>query len=290
MKRDLYQSVTDRIVAQLEAGTLPWVKSWSEAGSSIPMNAVSNRPYSGINVLLFWMSMNAGYGRPRYLTFKQALEAGGHVRKGEHGTRVYYFKQLTIKDRQTEEEKQIPMLREYTVFNVSQCEGLPDHVVTGTDRQTPKNQDEREADADAFIKAVGADFREGTGIPCYVPSKDFISMPPFASFKDRTSFYGVAFHELTHWTGAKHRLDRDFKGRFGTRAYAAEELVAELGASFLSAEFGLDTVSQSASYLASWIELCKDDPRAIFTAASKASAAAAYLRELAIAEPAAIAA
>ena len=279
MKRDLYQTVTDKIVAQMESGTMPWEKAWSVTGSSIPMNATTDRPYSGINVLLFWASAEAGYARPRFLTFKQALNAGGNVRKGEHGHKVYFYKQLTVKDKASGEERDVPMLREYTVFNVAQCENLPDSVANG-EYVAPRNQDQREADADAFIQSTGADFREGTGVPCYVPSKDFISLPAFSAFNSRQAFYATSFHELTHWTGPKHRLDRDLSGRFGQHAYALEELVAELGAAFLCAEFGFDVVSRSASYLDHWIKACKENPRAIFTAASKASKAAEYLRGL----------
>jgi antirestriction protein ArdC len=205
MKRDLYQTVTDRIVAQMETGTMPWEKAWSSTGSALPMNAVTERPYSGINVVLFWMAQDAGYAKPRYLTFKQALDAGGNVRKGEHGTKVYYFKQLTVADKASGEEKQIPMLREYTVFNVAQCENLPEKIVHGS-KFVQRNQDEREADADCFIRATGADFREGAGVPCFVPSKDFISMPPFAAFNSKPDFYATSFHELTHWTGARAGL------------------------------------------------------------------------------------
>lgn len=283
MKRDLYSDVTARILQSMEAGVMPWDRPW-RANASIPMNAVTERPYSGVNVLLFWLSADQGYSRPRYLTFNQAKAAGGNVRKGEHGTKVYFFKQLTVADRASGEDKQIPMLREYTVFNVAQCDNLPDSITNG-EYVAPLNQDQRESLADRFIQSTGADFREGTGKPCYVPSKDFISMPSFDAFKSQTSFYSVAFHELTHWTGAKHRLDRDFSGRFGTQAYAAEELVAELGAAFINAEFGFDNEAQNATYIDGWIKLLKSDSRAIFTAASKASKAAEYLRGLAIAEP-----
>lgn len=284
MTRDLYSDVTARILQSMEAGVMPWQRSWQATGSSMPMNAISERPYSGVNVLLFWMSADQGYARPRYLTFNQAKAAGGNVRKGEHGTRVYFFKQLTAADKANGEAKTIPLLREYTVFNVAQCEGLPLEIMNG-EYAAPLNQDQREALADRFIASTGADFREGTGVPCYVPSKDFISMPGFAQFKGKPQFYSTAFHELTHWTGAKHRLDRDFTGRFGTQAYAAEELVAELGAAFINAEFGFDNTQSNAAYLANWIMLLKSDSRAIFTAASKASKAAEYLRGLAIAEP-----
>lgn len=284
MKRDLYADVTARILQSMEAGVMPWQRSWQSGGSSMPMNAVTERPYSGVNVLLFWMSADQGYARPRYLTFKQAQAIGGSVRKGEHGTRVYFFKQLTVADRASGEDKTIPMLREYTVFNVAQCDGLPNEIANGAN-VAPLNQDQREALADRFIASTGADFREGTGVPCYVPSKDFIGIPAFAQFKGQPQFYSTAFHELTHWTGAKHRLDRDFSGRFGTQAYAAEELVAELGAAFINAEFGFDNTTSNAAYLANWITLLKSDSRAIFTAASKASKACEYLRGLAIAEP-----
>jgi antirestriction protein ArdC len=289
MRRDLYQDVTDKIVAAMQSGTMPWQRDWSIAGSAVPMNAISERPYSGINVLLFWMSADKGYARPRYLTFKQAKEAGGTVRAGEHGTKIYFYKQLVIRDKAaapgeiSSADRTIPMLREYTVFNVSQCDGLPDRVANG-ETAAPRNQDEREAMADDFIKSTGADFREGVGAPYYVPSKDFISIPAFASFNSRPAFYATAFHELTHWTGAKSRLDRDLSTRFGEHGYALEELVAEIGAAFLCAEFGFDVVSRSAAYLEGWLKAIKDNPRAIFTAASKASKAAEYLRGLAIAD------
>jgi antirestriction protein ArdC len=256
-----------------------------------PSNAVTNRPYSGSNVILLWLARGRGYATPRFLTFKQALEAGGHVRKGEQGTKVYFVKNLQVKDGDGDEAESrlIPMLREYTVFNVGQCEGLPDSIRAGKPMRV-RNPDTRDVLADEFLRSTGADIREGHGEACYVPSHDFISMPAFAAFKGADHFYNVAFHELTHWTGHKARLDRDLKNRFGTRAYGAEELVAELGAAFLSAEFGFDGDVRNAGYIATWIELLKSDKRAFFTAASKASKAADYLRGLALAEPAAVAA
>lgn len=294
MKRDLYQTITDQIVAKLEAGTLPWVKGWSTAGagSMLPMNAVTERPYSGINVLLYWASAECGWARPRFLTFKQAKDAGGHVRKGEKGMPLYFFKQLEVADKDAPEGKRtVPMLRQYTVFNVDQCDGLPDRVVHGKPAPV-RNMDERLALADQFVKATGADFREGAGKPCYVPSKDFITVPAFAAFKDVPEYYAATFHELVHWTGHASRLDRDMKGRFDTDAYAMEELVAELGAAFLCAEFGLDAAHDNqASYLAGWIKRLKADNRAIFTVSSRAQAAANFLRDAAnAAAPLAIAA
>ena len=290
--KDLYADVSARIVAELERGAAPWVKPWSAtAGQNVPQNAVTDRPYSGCNVILLWLARDRGWATPRFLTFKQALEAGGHVRKGEHGTKVYFVKQLEVKDGDSEEAETrlVPMMREYTVFNVDQCEGLPDSVRAGKPMRV-RNPDTRDVLADDFLRSTGADIREGHGEAYYVPSHDFISMPAFAAFKGADHFYNVAFHELTHWTGHKARLDRDLKNRFGSRDYAAEELVAELGAAFLSAEFGFDGDVRNAGYIATWIDLLKSDKRAFFTACSKASKAADYLRGLALAEPTATAA
>jgi antirestriction protein ArdC len=288
MKRDLYAEVSARIVAELQAGAAPWVKPWSASpGANTPCNAVSNRPYSGCNVVLLWMAQGAGYRTPRFLTFKQALELGGNVRKGEHGTKVYFVKQLQLRDTGADDEaatRLVPMMREYTVFNVDQCENLPDSI-TAAKTMRVRNPDTRDELADAFLHSIGADIREGHGEACYVPSRDFISMPAFAGFKGADHFYNVAFHELTHWTAHKSRLDRDLKNRFGSRQYAAEELIAELGAAFLCAEFGFDGDVRNAGYIANWIELLKADKRAFFTACSQATKAADYLRGLALAEP-----
>jgi antirestriction protein ArdC len=168
---------------------------------------------------------------------------------------------------------------------VDQCDGLPESVTAGKPMRA-RNPDTRDELADAFLQSTGADIREGHGEAYYVPSRDFISVPAFAGFKGADRFYHVAFHELTHWTGHKSRLDRDLKNRFGCRDYAAEELVAELGAAFLCAEFGFDGDLRHAGYIASWIELLNADKRAFFTACSQASKAADYLRGLALAEPA----
>jgi antirestriction protein ArdC len=232
------------------------------------------------------------YRTPRFLTFKQALELGGHVRKGARGTKVYFVKQLQVRDDRADGEaptRLVPMMREYIVFNVDQCDGLPDRVTAGKPARV-RNPDARDALADEFLRSTGADVREGYGEAYYVPSQDFIYMPAFEAFKGADQFYGVAFHELSHWTGHKTRLDRDLKNRFGSRAYAAEELIAELGAAFLCAEFGFDGDLRHAGYIATWIDLLKADRRAFFTACSQASKAADYLRGMALAEPADVAA
>jgi antirestriction protein ArdC len=293
MKRDLYAEVSGRIVAELERGAAPWVKPWSAtAGMNTPCNAVTNRPYSGCNVVLLWMARAAGYRAPRFVPYKQALELGGHVRKGERGTKVYFVKQLQVRDKDSDNESAtriVPMLREYTVFNVDQCENLPARVVT-LGNTKPRNPDERDETIGQFMACSGADIREGSGEAYYRPSDDFISLPRFQDFKSAAHFYGTAFHELGHWTGHKSRLDRNFCQRFGDRAYAAEELVAELCAAFLCAEFSFDGDLRHAGYIQSWIGLLKHDCRAFFTACSKAQAAADYLRGLALREQPAIAA
>jgi antirestriction protein ArdC len=292
VNRDLYAEVSTRIIKELERGAAPWVKPWSAtAGQNVPQNAVTSRPYSGCNVILLWLARNRGWQTPRFLTFKQAIEAGGNVRKGEHGTKVYFVKQLQIKDGNGEEAdtRLIPMMREYSVFNVDQCENLAECIKAGKPMRV-RNPDTRDALGDEFLASTGADIREGHGEACYVPSRDFISLPAFEAFKGADHFYNVAFHELTHWTGHKSRLDRDLKHRFGERAYAAEELVAELGAAFLAAEFSFDGDVRNAGYIATWIELLKADKRAFFTSCNRASKAADYLRGLALAEPAEIAA
>jgi antirestriction protein ArdC len=293
MKRDLYADVTRRILAELEAGAAPWIKPWSQTpGMNHPHNAATGRPYSGCNVVLLWMAAKAGYSTPRYLTFKQALELGGNVRRGERGTKVYFVKQLEVRgkaDDGTEATRMVPMLREYTLFNIEQCEYLPNRIVNPAPK-APRNRDARDAIADEFLAASKADIREGAGEAYYAPGADFISMPAFQAFKNADCFYATAFHELGHWTGHQLRLDRTLGKRFGDRAYAAEELVAELTAAYLCAEFDMDGDLRHAGYIAHWIELLKADTRAFFTAASKAQAAADYLRRLALADPAQLAA
>ena len=207
------------------------------------------------------------------------------MRNGERGTKVYFVKHLRITEGESEAEAErlVPMMREYTVFNVAQCEDLPASIVDGKPARV-RNPDARDALADDFLGSIGADIREGHGEAYYAPGQDFISLPAFAAFRGADHFYNVAFQELTHWTGHKARLDRDLKGRFGQAAYAAEELIAELGAAFLAAEFSFDGDVRHAGYIATWTSLLRNDKRAFFTAASKTQAAADYLRGLVLAE------
>jgi antirestriction protein ArdC len=285
MKTDMYKEVSDRIARELENGAAPWVKPWSATpGANIPCNAVSNRPYSGCNVLLLWTARERGWPTPRFLTFKQAKEAGGTVRAGEKGEHVFFVKRIVVKDKKTEEDKSISMMRVYSVFNVAQCDGLPESIVKGKHIEAPKNTEERCALADSFVATLGADIREGAGEAYYAPGADFVSLPSFESFKSAAGFQNTRFHELGHWTGHKSRNDRNLRNAFGTKDYAAEELVAELTAAFLCAEFSIDGELRHAGYIATWSKLLRDDSKAFFKACSAAQKAADYMRGKALEE------
>lgn len=287
--RNLYQEVSERIAHQLETGHLPWIKPWSTTpNNNVPCNAVTGHRYSGCNVVLLWIAAGRGWDVPRFLTFKQALAVGGCVRKGEHGTKVYFVKFLYRKGERMKDGRvatgNVTMLREYTVFNVAQCDNLPKHVAEGKSVDFTRNPKERDATIDEFIQATGAVIKEQGQEAMYAPSLDAILLPPFRRFKDAANFYGVAFHELGHWTGHKDRCNRDLAGRFGDKRYAAEELIAELTAAFLCAEFSIDGELRHAGYIKTWIGLLRDDSKAFFTACSAAQKAADYLRHTTLGE------
>lgn len=295
MAKNPYDGVVARILNELESGAVPWVKPWSATpGHNIPRNAATGNAYSGGNVILLWIAQaSAGFASPCWLTFKQALDLGGNVRKGEKSiATIVKVLNLQAKPKDGQEEGDtFTTIKPYAVFNVAQCEGLPERI-TNPEPVKPRHDDERDATIDEFIAATGADFRADVGgdRAYFSPSQDFIAMPAFAAFKSAANYYATAFHELGHWTGHKSRLDREFGKRFGDRAYAAEELVAELTAAFLCAEFSIDGELRHAGYIANWIELLKSDARAFFTAASAAQKAADFMRSKALAEPLAIAA
>lgn len=291
MANDLYKNVTNQILASLEAGIAPWVKPWSATpGQNMPQNIATNRPYSGCNVILLWQ-LSGMFARPHYLTYKQATDLGGHVRKGEKGFTVFFVKPMRAKDDKGEATgKAFTMLRAYTVFNVEQCDNLPADILT-PEPVKPRHDDLRDATIDEFIAATGANYSETGGDRAfYQIAADKVHMPTFESFKSAALYYSTAFHELGHWTGHTSRLDRQFGKRFGDRAYAAEELVAELTSAFLCAEFNLDGRLQHADYMGNWIALLKDDARAFFTAASAAQKAADFMRAKALADDVALAA
>lgn len=279
--RNVYQEITDKILSAMESGNLPWIKPWSGIGTNnMPRNAITKRAYSGCNVPLLWLSAQTkGYARNDWLTYKQAQEIGAQVRSGEKATMVVFASTFITKPKEGEDVKRVPFLKAYSVFNTAQCDNVP-----ATLDPKPINTEQRNADCEAFLRSTLADIRHGEGRAYYRPTGDFIMLPAYETFKTADGYYGTALHELTHWTGIERRCNRQFGKRFGDKAYAAEELVAELGAAFMCAEFGFDAITQHAAYIKDWIALLKDDARAFVTAASKASQAVEFLRGLAISE------
>lgn len=284
-RKDLYQSVTDKVIAQMEAGTVPWVQPWGRdhvtTPCALPQNAHTGRTYSGINILLLWgAAIETARSTPYWLTFKQALALGGNVRKGERGTTVCYAdtfipKAEAEKAKESGDDPQrVGFLKRYTVFNADQCDGLDaqffEHVKPLPDRELLPR-------AEALIKATGADFRIGGDRAFFSPYEDFIQMPPQPAFYEQIDYYRTCFHELGHWTGHKSRLDRNLKGAKGTKDYAREELVAEMASAFICAAQSITPTVRHADYLANWLTVLKEDKRAIFRAASLASKAADFI-------------
>jgi antirestriction protein ArdC len=285
-RQDIYSRITNQIIAALEQGVKPWTQPWNAAHAaghvSRPLRH-NGQPYGGINVLTLWASAMTGhFSAPIWMTFRQAIELGGHVRKGEKGAPVVYANTIskTEADESTGDdvERTIPFLKAYTVFNVEQIEDLPGHYYALA--ESIRNPDERITDAERFFAASRADIRHGGDSAYYSPALDYIQMPPFDAFRDAQAYYATLAHEATHWTKHTTRLDRDFgRKRFGDDGYAREELVAELGAAFLCADLGLalEDRADHAAYIGHWLSVLKDDKRAVFTAAAHAQRAVDYL-------------
>jgi antirestriction protein ArdC len=287
-RTDIYARVTARIIADLEQGVRPWMKPWHvehTAGRITRPLRHNGTPYRGINVLLLWgEAMEKGYAAPLWMTYKQAQELGAQVRKGERGALVVYADKISRTETDDAGEasvRQIPFMKGYTVFNVEQIDGLPAHYYAQPANPLPVS--ERIAQAEQFIAATAAAIRHGGNQAYYAPARDLIQLPPFEAFRDKESYYATALHELTHWTRHPSRLERDFgRQRFGDEGYAREELVAELGASFLSAALDItpEIRDDHAAYLGHWLTVLKSDKRAIFQAAAHAQRAADYLHGL----------
>jgi antirestriction protein ArdC len=287
-RTDVYTRVTDRIIAELEQGVRPWLKPWNAehaAGRITRPLRFNGERYSGINILMLWAEAETkGYACPIWMTFNQARELGGFVKKGEHGSPVVYaskFKKNETDDAGQEVEREIPFLKEYTVFNVEQIESLPEWYYQL--KEQPKPQMQRIEQADAFFARTGADIRTGGNQAYYAITGDYVQMPRFECFRDPESHAATLAHELTHWTRHGSRLNREFgRKRFGDEGYAMEELVAELGAAFLCADLAItpEVRDDHASYIECWLKVLKDDKRAIFSAASHASKAVDFLHGL----------
>lgn len=286
MKQDIYSKITNRIVAELEKGVRPWMKPWNtdHADGRISRPLRSNGiPYRGINVVMLWSeAMEKGFAAPIWITYKQAQEFGGQVRQGEKGSPVVFassFSKAEADEKTGEEiERDIPFMKGYTVFNVEQIDGLPERFVyTLEPILDPVQRIER---AETFFAATGADIRHGGTQAYYAEGADRIQLPPLDLFRDAQSYYATLAHEAVHWTKHKSRLDRDLgRKRWGDEGYAAEELVAELGAAFLCADLDLtpEVRDEHATYIATWLKVLKNDSRAIFTAAAHAQRAADLL-------------
>jgi antirestriction protein ArdC len=286
--KDVYTRVTERIIADLEKGIRTWMKPWSAQHAAGKINRPLRHngvPYQGVNTLLLWAeAVDRGYVAPIWMTFKQALEFDAHVRKGEKGSLVVYANKISrteTNDAGEDVDVEIPYMKGYAVFNVEQIDGLPDIYYARPENPLPLS--ERIAEADAFMNATGATLRHGGNMAYYAPSPDHIQLPGFEFFRDRESYYATALHELTHWTRHDSRLKRDFgREKFGDDGYAREELVAELGAAFLCAELGItpEIREDHAQYLGHWLQVLREDKRAIFSAAAHAQRAADYLHSL----------
>lgn len=283
--RDLYGAVTNRIIAAIEAGAGEYRMPWNPrlcGGTAVamPHNAVGKYGYQGVNVLTLWGSQQANsFPTAEWASYRQWTSVGAQVRAGEKGSLTIFFKPLGTSSVTNEGEEAEAthrsrfVARAGWVFNVAQVDEFEP-------RPLPVLPEiERHAAADHLIQASGAVIHHGGPRACYVPSKDQIHLPPPGSFRDAEAYYGTTFHELTHWTGHETRCARDLRNRFGSEAYAAEELIAELGAAFLCAELGISPEPRRdhAQYIESWLKVLRNDKRAIFTAAARASQAAAYL-------------
>lgn len=283
--RDVRAEVTRKIISALESGVAPWRKEWrAKSGTfslDLPHNPFTGRNYHGINILLLWLAGEA-FGCQTWGTYQQIQNAGGQVRKGEKGALVVLFKPWRITERDPDSgethQRNIPIMRHFHVFNVAQADGL-DGNIPGQ-RGALLEPAQRIANADEFLSNARADVAHShSDRACYVPGADQIRMPFPQQFSTPEAYYATLLHEHCHWTGHHSRLDRKLSTRFGSESYAAEELIAELGAAFVCAELGIQSdIENHASYLDSWLRVLKADKAAIFTASAQAERAAEFLR------------
>lgn len=284
--KDIYAEVTNRIITALEGGTPPWICPWRD-GTVLPSNLATGKPYRGINVLMLSIEADLRcYPDSRWVTLRQANELGAKVRKGSYGTPIVFWKIREAEDVDAdpadEPKRVIPMLRSYTVFNVSQLEFLPEKFEL---RPSPAVWQPL-GEAEQLLHETGAVIRHGGNRAFYSPSEDLIQLPPEAWFDQPDNYYAVALHETVHWTGHPRRLNRVLGRRHGIEAYAYEELVAEMGAAFLCAHVGIPARLEHASYIDSWLDSLRRDKRLIFTAAGAAQKAADYVLGVPLSAPA----
>jgi len=267
---DIFSEKIAAIIESMKNNKKQWVKMWNSPG--LPRNIITNKRYQGFNSFILLSSMfDNGYKSHNFLTYKQAKELKGNIKKGEKGTTIFYFNLIDKKDKDGNivkndkgEKQKIFFLKYYTVFNLDQCEGI--------EETTPAvkflNKDDRDLEIDNFIESLQIDIEHGKNQACYIPSEDRICMPDFKDFSDSDNYYATLFHEITHLTGSNKRLKRVDEN------YAFEELVAELGAVFLGIEFGLKIENcQHEAYLQSWVKMLEDNEKSMWKAASEAQKA-----------------
>lgn len=278
MANKVYEKITDLIISKLEQGIIPWSKPWNVVDGGMPCNLKTKKAYRGVNVL---MTMMQGYGSPYWVTFNQCKGMGGHVRKGEKGTPIVFWNSY-VKKNADDEEYDVWFLKQYTIFNVEQCNGLDKHLPEPVE---PAEEFDAIANAETIVDGMPRKpvMTSGGNRAYYRPATDTVNMPARNQFNDAEGFYGTLFHELVHSTGHQTRLDR--KGittsmvAFGDETYSQEELVAELGAAFLCGEAGISdlTIDNSAAYIKGWLKALKDDKKMVVYAGSQAQKAADFI-------------
>ena len=271
---DIYSIITERIITSLEKGVVPWRKPWA---SSIPSNYISGKRYTGINTFLLGLS---NYENPYWLTFKQINGQGGFIKKGEKASIVVYF---TLLDKKQDESKndsdkknKIPMMKYYNVFNWEQTTGIPEKIPV----------EEKDNDSILECEKIINNMKDRPLLKngsdaYYSPKEDYISIPSLSRFDSSEDYFACLFHEMTHWTGHQTRLNREGikKVAFGSECYSKEELIAEMGASFLSGITGISgkVIDNSTSYIQSWLQVLKGDKKFVISAAAQAQKAANFI-------------
>ena len=279
--KNIYEAITEKIIDSLEAGVIPWARPWDAVQYGEHRNGLTNRPYRGLNIMLLnLVAMVKGFVDSRWLTFRNAEKLGGHVKKGESGVMIIFWKFLPVKEREgsdfndpvDDDRKVIPFARMYTVFNAEQCEGIELSPLE------PPSAFEGQGNPDAEKIMALARVQHGGGRAYYSLPGDYIVMPVREVFENLHFYFSTGYHETLHWSGHPSRLNRTFGARFGDQDYAFEELVAEIGAAFLGAATGIPFEEmRHPEYINSWLKILKNDPKAIFTAASKAQTAADFI-------------
>ena len=276
-RRDIYQEITDLVIQDLEKGVVPWEKPWTGPDGEC-RNGISQNAYSGINRLITWLDQRSGRGSKLYFSFKQAKSLGGHVKKGARGIPIVFYKPLKIEEVNKAgevDEKTIPMMKYSVVFNLDDIEGLDS--VKDIESKIERREISLHEASEKIISKINPLIKFGGDQACYRPSSDSIHMPDRDRFKDQPSYYSVLFHEIAHWTGHESRLKRNNKNFFGSYDYAFEELIAEMGAAFISSSVGFKYDAQHAAYIENWLRILKKDKRMLFKAAAQAQKAADFV-------------